>query len=97
MNTLYLVDMILTEERSATVLVEALSEEEARELALIHTPENQYNTLDCESESRIAEVAPGKAVVSSEWGDYELARLVRIDKEGNVHAALRSAIDDIIP
>lgn len=82
MKGLYLVDMLLTEERSATVLVEAEDENAAQEMALIRTPENAYGCLDCESEVRVARV-PSKAIeMSTEWGDYDLGSLLRIRSYG---------------
>ena len=84
MTGLYLVDLLLREERSATVLVEAGTEDDARELALTRTPEDQFGTLDCEDEVRISTMVPGMIEVSNDWGEYQVDRLVCIESGGRV-------------
>ncbi|MFN2384375.1 MAG: hypothetical protein ABR559_08980 [Gemmatimonadota bacterium] len=84
MKTLYLVDMLLIEERSATVLVEAESEDAARETALTRTPEDTYNCLDCESEVRVEIVSSEAVEATTEWGDYEMRSLLRIGSDGTI-------------
>lgn len=90
MSQVYFVDLLLTEERSATVLVEADDEREARELALVSTPEGEYGCLDSENEARVVEVPPCASTASTEWGDYEIVRLLRIDRRGRIRYGPRN-------
>ncbi|CAN5138860.1 hypothetical protein BH18GEM1_BH18GEM1_06250 [soil metagenome] len=89
MSQVYLVDLLVTEERSATVLVEADDEREARELALVSTPEGEYGCLDSENEVRIVEVPPCASTAST-GGDYEIVRLLRIDRRGRIRYGPRN-------
>lgn len=82
MNDLYLVDLSARDERSATVLVEASGEQEAREVALRHVPETEYHCFESETETLLTMVQPDALKAETAWGEYEVRDLLRITPTG---------------